>query len=92
MIQVTTKSESSYLLICPVCFDCWARIEGSLRIFYHRYVCCEDHSATAYGYHPAGCLLEVEECDVTLLDSLPPELIEREFNLYLRSYNSECSP
>jgi hypothetical protein len=83
MINLITQGES-YLLLCPVCGDCWARIQGaSPDHFWHRYITCEPHAFQGDRYTVSASLLEVEWADNELLDQLPPELVEREFKLHL---------
>lgn len=83
MIQLNLPTEKSYLVICPWCFDCWARIEGEdISFWQHRYVPCLHHpqAAAAYGIEISGSLIEAEP---ELIDVLPAELITREFKLWL---------
>lgn len=83
MIQLTTSLSSSFLIICPHCFDCWARLEGSDPSFWwHRYIPCVDHPEAAfpYGCWIAGSLLELD-LKTTLFDVLPEDMIRREFEL-----------
>jgi len=82
MIQFKLEIEESYLVICPWCFDCWARIEGQDPSFFqHRYVPCLHHpqAAAAYGVEVCGSLVEAEP---GLINFLPPDLIQREFKLF----------
>lgn len=83
MIQVALSCEDSFLLICPQCFDCWARLAGTnTSHWWHRYVPCEKHTfdSAAYGAKLGGSLLEAGDLPI---DSLPTLLIERELSLYL---------
>lgn len=84
MIQVDLKIPDSFLLICPQCFDCWARLKGTdSNHWWHRYVPCLDHTfrADAYGGKLGGSLLEADEA--VNLTTLPPELLSQELSLYL---------
>ena len=81
MIQLQIKGES-YLCLCPVCGDCWARLQGdSQDFFWHSHLPCERHSTGRYHFN--GCLLEIQETNLDLLDQLPPDLITREFRLHM---------
>lgn len=83
MIQVALTCQDSFLLICPQCFDCWARLVGTITDhWWHRYVPCEKHTfqADAYGAKLGGSLLEAGDLPI---DSLPTLLIERELKLYI---------
>ena len=84
MIQALLTTEDSFLLICPQCFDCWARLKGTNSShWWHRYVPCEQHTfaCSAYGAKLGGSLLEAGDLP---LDSLPPVLIQCELTLYLQ--------
>ena len=86
MIQLTLPIPDSYLVICPQCFDVWARLSGQDTSFWwHRYVPCEQHSAPAYGFKTPGSLLDAED----LIDVLPEELLRREFDLLVKG-EIEC--
>lgn len=85
VIQLSIPIPSSFLIICPQCFDCWARLEGLDQSFWwHRYIPCTDHpqSAFPYGCWIAGSLLELDQ-NTTLFDVLPEDLIRREFELII---------
>jgi hypothetical protein len=85
MIQVDLPREDSLLVICPQCFDIWARLSGRDTTFWwHRYVPCEVHpqSCFPYGCQVAGSLLDAE---LDLISVLPPELLEREFLLTIQA-------
>jgi hypothetical protein len=88
MISVFLPTETSFLFICPGCFDVWARVEGTAGGFRHRYIPCEHHSefCHAYGADLAGSLINH---DCVPLDLLPPELLSREFRLHLQTTNKE---
>jgi len=80
MIQATL-TEDSILILCPQCFDCWARLPGRDTSYWrHRYIPCAKHpqAAFAYGCDVSGSLLELEDLS---LDSLPLKLLSREFRL-----------
>lgn len=84
MLQIQLPLPDSYLVLCPWCGDCWARITGSdTTHWWHRYVPCEAHpqASSAYGWKLAGSLLDTDE---PLLDLLSPELLTREFNLHIK--------
>jgi hypothetical protein len=85
LIQVTLPIDDSYLVICPWCYDAWARLVGQQATFWHRYVPCEKHPQVAaeYGCQVAGSLLDAEE---SLLDALPADLLQYEFELHIKSY------
>ena len=90
MIQWAHDGIESYLVICPWCYDAWARIKGTEDWFHHRYVPCVDHPqvAATYGCLVAGSLVDAEE---TLLDALPANLLQREFDLHVASYEeAQC--
>jgi hypothetical protein len=85
MIEVPLAIEDSFLLICPQCFDCWARLVGSDQShWWHRYVPCLAHTkeCEAYGSKLGGSLLEADS-KITL-DLLPPALIDHECRLLLQ--------
>jgi hypothetical protein len=81
MIECKLELPDSYLVICPWCFDIWARLIGADSSFWwHRYVPCTQHpqASSVYGWALAGSLLETDE---PLIDCLPPDLLAREFYL-----------
>lgn len=86
MIQLSISTQSSYLVLCPWCGDCWARLVGSdTSMWFHRHVPCERDSAAAFAY---GCLVGgslLEVGDPELLDQLPKPLLLREFQLTMNS-------
>jgi hypothetical protein len=91
MIQVTLPIEDSFLVICPVCYDVWARLTGTdTSMWYHRYVPCVAHPEACfpYGCWIAGTLLELD-LETKLIDVLPEPLIRREFELTLSSLPQE---
>ena len=82
----------SQLLVCPMCTHIWATLK-----FVDEELCwpvaqfCElCHPREKFSLHPVAGSLLVEEgygvIDDSLLAALPPELVEREFNLHLRAY------
>ena len=83
MIQISLPTFDSYLVLCPHCWDCWARLRGESEFFQHRYVPCAQHQAQAqaWGSRIGGSLLEAE---AELLDHLPLLLIVRELQLHLK--------
>ena len=86
MIQAQLPIPQSILVICPWCADCWARLEGTdTTQWAHRYVPCTHHpqACFAYGCDIAGCLAEAE---LNLIESLPPDLLRREFELTLSNF------
>ena len=82
MLSFNLPTFDSYLILCPHCWDCWARIQGDSEFFQHRYVPCSNHTAQAqaWGSRIGGSILEAED----LLDQLPDLLIIREFQLHLK--------
>jgi hypothetical protein len=86
MIQASIPCRDSFLIICPWCFDAWARLEGRERHWLHRYVPCYEHPQALfpYGCFLAGSLLELD-LQTRLLDMLPQDLIRREFELTMSS-------
>jgi hypothetical protein len=81
MISASLPTSESFLLVCPQCWDCWARLEGLAQDhWWHRYVPCSLHPQAChpYGSWIAGSLLEVPELSIEIL---PPDLIAREFDL-----------
>src|SRR5450631_1284407 len=83
--ELLLPSETSAHIICPWCGRVWAAVlAADLSFFQHRYIPCTEHpeAAQAYGCNIGGSLLELDEFD--LLDSLPPELLKREFDLYTK--------
>jgi hypothetical protein len=84
VIEVLLQTPDSYLLICPQCFDCWARLKGTdYSHWWHRYVPCEAHTlgGVAYGAKLGGSLLEAGDLSI---DALNPFMIKRELSLYLK--------
>jgi hypothetical protein len=89
VIQVLLSIPFSYLVICPGCFDIWARIQGDDHEYWrHRYVPCERHADAAfpYGCRLAGSLLELPQEELPL-EALPQALLEREFTLTMSNLN-----
>jgi len=89
MIQARLPIPQSILVICPWCYDVWARLEGNdHETWAHRYVPCTLHpqAAFAYGCDFAGCLCEA---DLNLVESLPLNLLKREFELTLSNSTKE---
>lgn len=85
MIQLSLNFPDSFIIICPWCHDCWARIEGLNQThFWHRFVSCLHHPQSNHAYYirVAGSLLEADE---ELIDFLPPEVLLREFQLTMSS-------
>jgi hypothetical protein len=84
MIQIALQINDSFLLICPQCFDCWARLSGfDQSHWWHRYVPCTQHTreCEAYGGKLGGSLLEADP-QITL-DCLPPASIAKEFRILM---------
>jgi hypothetical protein len=92
MIQLLLPQPRSFLIICPWCFDCWARLVGKEepKIFDHLYIPCIDHPQAChpYGIKIAGSILEALELT---LDDLPAEVIKREFQLTMSNLSQEIS-
>lgn len=93
MLHLSLPCPEGYIVICPWCFDCWARLEGQdPEFFFHRYVPCRRHPQAnhPYGCRVHGSLLEAEE---KLLDLFPVEMLQQEFLLTLSSlfYQEEFS-
>lgn len=85
MIHATLNSPNSYLLLCPGCGDCWAKLAGTdQRFWWHRYVPCElcPEASFPYGGRLPGSLLEAEN---DLINCLTPDLLTREFMLTMSS-------
>jgi hypothetical protein len=94
MIDLCLSVPNSFLILCPGCWDCWARVSGEdTRYWMHRYVPCEacPEASFPYGGRLAGSLVEAEEA---ILSALPPEFLRREFDLYLGEIDApvESSP
>jgi hypothetical protein len=92
VIQLLIDKPRSFVVICPWCGDCWARLVGREQPFFdHRYVPCEIHPEAnfPYGVDLAGSLLEVD-LELTL-DDLPEELIKREFQLTMSNLPTELT-
>lgn len=91
MIEAVLPTEDSFLIICPLCYDVWARLKGSdVSHWLHRYVPCIDHPQAAfpYGCWLAGSLLELD-LQTQLFDVLPEPLLRREFELTMQSCLNE---
>lgn len=86
-----THIARSHMLVCPKCRQTWAWLK-----FVDDTLCwpqgqfCKDCGATDY-WHPVPGSLLVEEgygvIDESLLDKLPLELLQREFELHIKAYN-----
>jgi hypothetical protein len=81
MISLDLKCPESYLILCPWCGDCWARVSGEDQTFWsHRYVPCINHPQASFAYaRVAGSLVDAEPI---LLDYLPSDLIAQEFHIF----------
>lgn len=91
MIQVSLTTQDSFLLICPQCFDCWARLKGTdAAHWWHRYVPCEEHTfaCSSYGAKLGGSLLEAGDLQI---EALPSALLSRELTLYLQDLSHDSS-
>jgi hypothetical protein len=83
VIQRDLPILDSFLILCPWCGDCWAKLRGTdTTHWWHRYVPCLDHpqAAFVYGCWLEGSLLELD-LSLRLFDVLPEDLLRREFDL-----------
>lgn len=81
----------SGVMVCPFCVSIWARLTIQGEAFHEaRSIPCRRHPEAC---HPdlrpvAGSLLDnptANGIDEPLLDSLPPDLLRREFDLHLKA-------
>lgn len=90
-----THCAESLLLICPWCGETWARLQLPSSLFYSaRMVPCEHHAVQEpFGPVPGSMLTEegIGNIDTALLNALPPELIEREFYLHVKTFTEELN-
>jgi hypothetical protein len=83
----------SWAFFCPLCQTIWAKhlILGDLKVWPRAQFCEECPEWDTWHPVPGSLLLEegIGLIDESLLESLPEELIKREFNLHMRAIDSE---